>query len=106
MLANMGCGYDLQFICCDLCKTMRFYKKTTGIWDPSQYKDTSIGIPIVKMERSWDRLFFITEIPIPGKTALILRRGPNPGEIPTDCMTTRNDGLRHAREHAFVKLVT
>ena len=34
------------------------------------------GTPIIKIRRSHDLLIFIMEIPIPGKTVFILRRGP------------------------------
>ena len=45
-------------------------------WGTPQYKDVNIGIPIIKIRLSHDRVIFITEIPIPGKTVSILRRGP------------------------------
>ena len=49
-------------------------------WGPSQYKDgvTGIGIPMLKIRRSRDRLIFNMGIPIPGKDGLyieLLRRG-------------------------------
>ena len=37
---------------------------------------TSIRIPITKIRRSYDRRIIIIEIPIPGKTMYIFRRGP------------------------------
>ena len=40
-------------------------------------------IPIIKIRRSGDRLIFIMEITIPGKTVFILRRGPIPWPIST-----------------------
>ena len=36
----------------------------------------SIRVPIIKIRRSHDRLIFIMEIHIPGKTVFILRQGP------------------------------
>ena len=44
-------------------------------WWPSQYKVTSIGIPMSKIRRSRDRLIFSIEIPIPRKDGLCTETG-------------------------------
>ena len=47
-------------------------------WVPSQYKDhlTSIGIHMLKIRRSHDRLIFNMGIPIHGKDGLYIETGP------------------------------
>ena len=48
-------------------------------WGPSQYKDIillSIGITMLNIRRSRDRLVFYMGIPIPEKMVFILRLGP------------------------------
>ena len=42
---------------------------------------TSIGIPIMNIRRSHDRLIFKMGIIIPVKTAFILRRGPGDANV-------------------------
>ena len=44
----------------------------------NSFRLIGIGIPTIKIRRSHDRIIFITEIPIPGKTVFILRRDPGP----------------------------
>ena len=36
---------------------------------------TNTGIPIIKIRRSEDRLIFVMEITVPGKTVFVLKRG-------------------------------
>ena len=40
-----------------------------------RHRRNTMGIPIIKIGRSHDRLIFTMEIPIPGKTSLTLRQG-------------------------------
>ena len=40
-----------------------------------RYCLANIGIPMLNIRRLWDRLVFIIDIFIPGKTVLMLRRG-------------------------------
>ena len=50
---------------------------------PSQYKEcrlTSIGIPMLRIRRSHDRLIFNMRIPITGKMVFILKWGPHISE--------------------------
>ena len=42
----------------------------------SQYKDVSIGIPILKIRRSNDSVIFNMGTLIPGKVVILLKRGP------------------------------
>ena len=49
-------------------------------------KYPSIGIHIIKIRRSHDRLIFIMELSIPGKTVFIYRHGP--GFLVTDPLCT------------------
>ena len=55
---------------------MLWYSAMLG---PSQYKGIvlPVGIPIIKIRRSGDRLIFVMETPIPGKTVFILGRYPD-----------------------------
>ena len=63
-----------------ICNTMTLYDVTVMnvlvAVSISRCHLTSIGIPIIKIRRSHDRLIFIMEIPIPGKTVFMLRLGP------------------------------
>ena len=54
-------------------------------------------IPIIKIRRSGDRLIFIMEITIPGKTVFILRRGPLPWPIST--LRWRHNGRDGVSNH-------
>ena len=59
--------------------TVSFTFLIIAIQRASQYKDiviTSIGIPMLKISRSRDRLIFNMRIPIPGKDVLYIERGP------------------------------
>ena len=50
----------------------------SAFWGPSQYEKcrlTSIGIPVLKIRRSRDRLIFKMGIPIPGKDGLYIETG-------------------------------
>ena len=44
-----------------------------GVVSMQRCRHTGIGIPIINIRRSWDRLIFIMEIPISGKTDFVFK---------------------------------
>ena len=57
-----------------------------GVVSISRWCLTSVGIPMLKLRRSWDRLIFNMGITIPGKDGLYIETGPRLQTIikPTD----------------------
>ena len=57
-------------------QTCRHKDRIQGVGSIQGCHPTSIGNPTAEIRRSYDRLIFIMEIPIPGKTIFILKRVP------------------------------
>ena len=75
------------------CLAMPIAKENLVAVSISRCHLTSIGIPMLKIRRSHDRLIFNMGIPIPGKTVFILRQGPDPAisceaALPDNAMVT------------------
>ena len=57
----------------------------------------NIGISIIRIRRFHDRLVFIMEIPIPGKTVFILKRSPGPRLNIKTVLSTYGDSMLKIR---------